>query len=91
MKGSNMKPDDLIGKRVLTGSPGYENLETIESVSFSDAWREGTRIRIVFESGYTTNMDPDDFEFFLDRREASYSRWFGSKADRALETIALTA
>lgn len=81
--------DDIIGRKVKTGSPGYENLEWVENIRTSDAWPDGERILIEFESGYTTNMSPQTLKIFLAEGEVEYTRWFRSNTDKALETIAL--
>jgi hypothetical protein len=82
--------DHLIGLEALTGSPGYEEPETIMTIRETDVYgKDGIRIRIEFDSGSFTNMDPEDFSFFAKKGSAEFARWFGSKHDRALETIEL--
>ena len=86
-----MTINDLIGKKVLTGSPGYKDEETIISVELTEAFKGTERYRIEFDSGFFTNISPGDLEFFLQRGSADFQRWYGSRADRALETIELIA
>ena len=82
--------DFLIGRQVQSGSPGFEDLETIMTIRETDVYgKDGIRIRIEFDSGSFTNMDPEDFRFFAKKGSAEFARWFGSKHDRALETIEL--
>ena len=80
----------LIGKKVWTGSPGYEMPEVIMHVRETNAYgKDGLRIRIEFDSDFSTNMSLEDFEHFLKQGEAVFVRWFGSRHDRAAETIAM--
>jgi hypothetical protein len=62
-----MNTTDIIGKRVMHGSPGYENQETIKQITITkDA------VEIVFESNAFTTMSAAEFEFLLDYEELSY-------------------
>lgn len=80
----------LVGRKVRTGSPGYEDLEAIMTVRETDVYGEDNlRIRIEFDSGFFTNMSPGDFRHFVKHGSADFERWFGSKHDRGLETIEL--
>ncbi len=80
----------LVGRQVRTGSPGYEDLEHIMTVRETNTYGEDNlRIRIEFDSGFFTNMSPGDFECFLKQGSAVFARWFGSRNDSAVETIAL--
>lgn len=81
----------LVGRKVLTGSPGYEVLEeAIMTVRETDVYgADGLRIRIEFDSGFFTNMSPGDFRHFVKHGSADFERWFGSKHDKGLETIEL--
>jgi hypothetical protein len=80
----------LVGRQVRSGSPGFEDLETIVTVRETNVYgADNLRIRIEFDSGFFTNMSPGDFRHFVKHGSADFERWFGSKHDRALETIEL--
>ena len=80
--------DNLVGLKVKTGSPGYENLETICEVSLTDVY-SSDRFVICFESGAFTNMSETDMDLFLDEGEVHYTRRFTSQTDIAFETMSL--
>lgn len=82
--------DFLVSRQVRSGSPGFEDLETIMTVRETDAYGEDNlRIRIEFDSGFFTNISPGDFEHFVKRGVAVFERWFGTKHNRSVETIEL--
>jgi len=80
--------DNLVGLKVKTGSPGYEQLETICKVSLTDVYGS-ERFLILFESGFHTNMSEIDMDLFLDEGEVHYTRCFSSQTDIAFETMSL--
>jgi hypothetical protein len=81
--------NDLIGRKVKTGSPGYENLETIQSVEDVSDWLDGERFLVEFESGCFTNISKPNLNVLLEKGEVAYTRWFTSSKDRAAETMSL--
>jgi hypothetical protein len=59
---------EIVGKKVMHGSPDYENQEIIKQITITkDA------VEIVFESDAFVTMSPGEFEFLLDYEELSYS------------------
>jgi len=78
--------DNLVGLKVKTGSPGYEQPETICKVSLTDVYGS-ERFVIWFESGAFTNMSEADMDLFLDEGEVHYTRRFSSQTDIAFETM----
>ena len=80
--------DNLVGRRVQTGSPGYEQLEFIQKVRTSEAYGS-ERFIIWFASGFHTNMTETDLDLLMTEGEVEYTRLFASKNDRAFETMSL--
>jgi len=64
----------LIGTQVKHGSPGYENLETIESITTRSGSRYAT---IQFVSGYFTHILKIDLNKFVKKGSVQYDRAFG--------------
>jgi hypothetical protein len=63
----NIPITDIIGKKVMHGSPGLMVEEIISKVVFlKDV------VEIEFESQAYTQMEPEEFEFLLDSEELSY-------------------
>lgn len=77
---------DLIGLQVKTGSPGHEDIETIQKVYLSET-SGSERVAVEFASGYFTNMSKADLDLFLEEGEVEYVRFFGKETDRALEVM----
>ena len=80
--------DNLVGRRVQTGSPGYEGLEFIQKVRTSEAYGS-ERFIIWFASGFHTNMTETDLDLLMTEGEVEYTRFFAGKSDRAFETMSL--
>ena len=58
---------EIVGKKVMHGSPGYENQETIKQITITK-----DTVEIEFESGAFATMSAAEFEFLLDYEELSY-------------------
>jgi hypothetical protein len=67
----------LIGTQVKHGSPGYENLETIESIITRSAQPYAT---IQFVSGCFTHILKTDLHKFVKKGSVQYNRAFGFTA-----------
>ena len=63
----SMTITEIVGKKVMHGSPGYENQETIKQITITK-----DTVEIEFESGAFTAMSAAEFEFLLDSEELSY-------------------
>jgi hypothetical protein len=63
----SMTITEIVGKKVMHGSPGYENQETIKQITITKE-----AVEIVFESAAFTTMSAAEFEFLLDCEELSY-------------------
>jgi len=64
----------LIGSRIVHGSPGYGNAETIARI-YGDP-NDGERVTIEFESDFFTVMSIDDFAEFIKNGKIFYTRQF---------------
>lgn len=58
---------DLVGTKIMHGSPGYMNEETVAEVEFLT-----DRVEIVFESGCFTQLKLEEFETLLQHQELFY-------------------
>jgi hypothetical protein len=58
---------DLIGTKILHGSPGYLTEETISKINFLK-----DKVEIEFESERFTQMTPDEYENMLKYEELFY-------------------
>jgi hypothetical protein len=63
----NIPITDIIGKKVMHGSPGYDVPEIISEVIFTK-----DTVEIEFVTGCFTTMEPEEFEHFLRYEELSY-------------------
>ena len=65
----SMTITEIVGKKVMHGSPGYENQETIKQITITM-----DTVEIEFESQAYTQMEPEEFEYMLRyiRRELNY-------------------
>ena len=63
----NIPITDIIGTKIMHGSPGYMVEETISKVVFLK-----DRVEIEFESQAFTQMEPEEFEYMLRYEELSY-------------------
>jgi hypothetical protein len=63
----SMTITEIVGKKVMHGSPDYENQETIKQITINK-----DTVEIEFESGAFTTMSAAEFEFLLDYEELSY-------------------
>ena len=63
----NISITDIIGKKVLHGSPGYMFEEVISKITFLK-----DIVEIEFESKAFTQMEPEEFEYMLRYEELSY-------------------
>ena len=77
--------DLIIGMKVTHGSPGYEEPEVIEDVTFQD---HNGRVKVSFESGFVTNMTQLEFEQFLHEGKIRYYQHFAGPHDKGLATMA---
>lgn len=59
---------EIVGKKVMHGSPGYENQEIIKQITITE-----DTVEIVFESDAFATMSAAEFEFLLDCEELSYN------------------
>jgi hypothetical protein len=59
---------EIVGKKVMHGSPGYENQETIKQITLTK-----DTVEIEFESSAFSSMSAAEFEFLLDTEELSYN------------------
>ena len=64
----SMTITEIVGKKAMHGSPGYENQETIKQITITK-----DTVEIVFESDAFTTMSYAEFEFLLDYEELSYN------------------
>ena len=76
--------DLIIGMKVTHGSPGYEEPEVIEDVTFQTA---SGRVKVSFESGFVTNMTQPEFEQFLHEGNIRYYQHFAGPHDKGLATM----
>jgi hypothetical protein len=63
----SMTITEIVGKKVMHGSPGYENQEIIKQITITK-----DTVEIEFESGAFSTMSAAEFEFLLDSEELSY-------------------
>ena len=65
----SMTITEIVGKKVMHGSPGYENQEIIKQITITK-----DTVEIEFESQAYTQMVPEEFEYMLRyvRRELNY-------------------
>jgi hypothetical protein len=90
IKSTFPEADFLVGRQVQSGSPGFEDLETIVTVRETNVYgSDNLRIQIDFESGFFTNMSPADFELFIKNGVIVFERWFRTKHNKSIETIEL--
>ena len=66
--------ETLIGKKVLHGSPSYENQEIIAKVWIEPEWPD--HVTIEFESEFFTRMTKAKMEEFKQDGEVHYKRKF---------------
>ena len=64
----------LIGAKILHGSPGYANKETIASI-YAEPKRSDD-VTIEFESGFFTHMTMAEYGEFIKNGKVSYKRKF---------------
>ena len=62
--------ETLIGTKVLHGSPGYENEETIAKVCIEPEWPD--HVTIEFESEFFTRISPAELEELKQDGEIHY-------------------
>lgn len=65
-----MKYEQLIGIKVLHGSPGYENEEIITRIISKD-----DHIKVEFESGFFTLMKYNELDSFIEYGSRDYIRY----------------
>jgi len=64
----SMTITEIVGKKVMHGSPVYENEETIKQIMITkDA------VEIEFESGAFATMSPGEFDYLIRFKELLYS------------------
>jgi len=76
----------LKGTKVKHGSPGYENLEIIESITTKGV-EPDYYITIQFKSGNFTHISKSNFDLFLEDGTVGYIRASGFYALEKLEII----
>lgn len=73
----------LVGTKVKHGSPGYEQGEVIEDVTFNSS----NRVVVHFESGFMTNMTQEECDKFAQDGSIEYTQHFGSAKDTGLAVM----
>jgi hypothetical protein len=63
-----MNITEVIGKKIMHGSPVHENEEVIKQVTLSKEL-----VEIEFESGVFSTMSPGEFEYLIRYKELLYS------------------
>jgi hypothetical protein len=75
------KKKDFIGMDVMQGSPGYCVPEVIKDITHEPK----DFVKVLFESGFYTQMTWNEFDTFAEDSEVQYERRFGDGV--ALETM----